>query len=261
MTKSMTPDVNDEQLQMKIDDLYQTIHNGWDQTDIGVEGETIDEKFKKIHNVTITEYLDTVRLFAELGMTFSAARTYAIEMFSKHAVLGTNYYTEYQAKITGVSEKAYKQLLNEAEDQINEIIRLRYSITSDRPLEVIATHDIVGFSDYEKGEYSTEMNPSHHRMVVYVCKYILEPETDEEYAHSRKYEDSTLPKYAVFFEKYTGNGIVDESRNLDEQGSRLHSIETAYCQNIDEVEQAIWSKLKYDNRKNELERLMDKINS
>lgn len=244
----------EERLEALAETVIETLderREDWDDND----AESLTDWMVKYHDITIAQFLEHVRILMDNGMTFSAARAYAIEQHTDSSKIGTQLDGQHQAEMTGVSIASHKQLLNEAQIQVSESRGLQYCATSQRPLEILAEREFEGFSDSTKGEFMEEMNPQHHAIRVVVGEYAFNPVThpvdgdlevtDAGVGESDGVSGEYLPGYAVFFEVYTGNGVVDSSEVLPIQGRRLHSVETEYCQTPEDVFLAIGEKLQY----------------
>lgn len=252
------PDVLTTDVEEKLKDLAESVietlnerREDWDDSD----AESLTDWMVKYHDITIEQFLDHVRILMDNGMTFSAARAYAIEQHTDSSKIGTQLDGQHQAEMTGVSIAGHKQLLSEAQIQLSESRALQYCATSQRPLEIIAEREFEGFSDFTKGEFMEEMNPMHHAIRVVVGEYAFNPVaepidgdlevTDTGVGETEDISGEDLPEYAVFFEVYTGNGVVDSTEVLPTQGKRLHSVETEYCQTPESMFLAIGEKLQY----------------
>lgn len=258
----------DEEMAEKLRQLSDRITgvlNGTVDTDIAKRfagmDKTPEELFITFHGITIADYLDEVRLLVENGMVFSRARSYVIEKHATGRRVGTRWNPEYQAELTGITVDSHRQLVSEARKKINESRGLYYATTSDRPIELIFEKEITAFSDFTEGEFMDEMNPIHHSLQFFIGEYqhnvLVEAETED--AVYKRYDDTkSLPQYVVFFEVYTGNGILDTDEPGSNQGQRLHSVTTEYCLTEQDVIDAVADKLEYQST-NESDVVIDEI--
>lgn len=247
------PDTDDEQIEKQLTELAEQIIEAVD----GRKGDDtlLNEWFIKYHNITIGQYLEYVKTLVENGMTFSAARSYAIEQYSNENTIGTHAYPDHQAELIGVSVESHRQLAYDGSSQIEDAEGLYYNNVTTRPLEIKHTHVETGFSDFTEGSYMDEHNPTHHAIRVVVGEYVFTPFLNDDDVDLKAYReavnksntDDTLPKFAVFFEIYTGDGMIKIGQPIERQGNRLHSIETAYCQTEEEVFLAIADKFEYSD--------------
>lgn len=269
-----TPETEDEQLAEQLAELAQqvveTVRNDNDvdapvSTDL--EGGSANKRFQKFHDITINQYLDYVRVLVENGMTFSAARAYAIEQYSDESVLGFDGSPAEQAALTGVSPQSHRQLVIDAKEQLSDAEGLYYSRTSTRPLDIRYTHTIQSFSDYTEGDFMEEHNPRHHEIRVTVGEYPVTPYVLDDEVDREPYNDSTaaaetdemVPRYAVFFETYTGNGIVKVDDSVESQGTRLHNVEAVYKQSVGGIINAIEEKFEYAENSAPVEYIIEEI--
>lgn len=235
----------------KLEELAETVAEKIDEQR---DGETINEWMVKHHDITVGDFLEYVRVLVANGMTFSAARAYSIEIHTDKSKIGARKYGEHQAELTGITKESHKQLLSDARRQISESRGLHYNATSDRPLEIVHEETITGFSDYVVGDYMENMNPQHHAIRVIVGEYSYDPHTESELTDIERVntgrvegenESPALPRYVVFFETYTGNGVIDTSKSFPKQNRRLHSVETEYCRTAEELFAAINKKFEF----------------
>lgn len=263
------PDGVDTDTQAKLEKLAETVIETI--TEHQDDNEPLDEWMVKYHDITIKQFIEHVQILMDNGMTFSAARAYAIEQHTSTSKIGTRRDGDHQAEMTGVSTASHKQLLLDAEQQIDESRGLQYCETSQRPLKILGEGEFEGYSDFAEGDYMNEMNPMHHGIRVIVGEYAFNPVTDtpdsdvevtdEGVGEGEGVSPPVVPQYAVFFEIYTGNGIIDASETFPIQGQRLHSVETGYYEEPGVVLTAIGEKLKYigDDEKYRVESFIEEL--